>query len=93
MDYYGRSRRNSYLLYTLPTQGKLLGVLFYEASTRTSCSFQAAMLRLGGGVVPLNVESSSAKKGESLEGLVTVLSRISFYHKEIGMIVACRPLY
>ena len=31
------------------------------------------MLRLGGGVVPLNVESSSAKKGESLEGWVTVL--------------------
>jgi carbamoyl-phosphate synthase/aspartate carbamoyltransferase/dihydroorotase len=54
-------------------KGKLLGLLFYEASTRTSCSFQAAMLRLGGGVVPLNVESSSAKKGESLEDTVSMM--------------------
>ena len=54
-------------------QGKLLGVLFFEASTRTSCSFQAAMLRLGGGVVPLNVEVSSAKKGENLEGIYAIL--------------------
>ena len=50
------------------SQGKLLGLMFYEVSTRTSSSFQAAMLRLGGGVIPLYNESSSAKKGESLEG-------------------------
>ena len=56
------------LSHDLLLQGKLLGVLFYEVSTRTSCSFQAAMLRLGGGVVPLNVDNSSTKKGESLEG-------------------------
>ena len=51
--------------------------MFYEVSTRTSCSFQAAMLRLGGGVVPLNVEVSSAKKGESLEGQGSLVSRFS----------------
>ena len=58
-----------------PLQGKLLGVLFFEASTRTSCSFQAAMLRLGGGVVPLHNDTSSASKGESLEGQDKCLGR------------------
>ena len=42
--------------------------MFYEVSTRTSCSFQAAMQRLGGGVVAMNKESSSAMKGETLTG-------------------------
>lgn len=45
--------------------------MFYEVSTRTSCSFQAAMQRLGGGVVAMNKESSSVMKGESLEGKQT----------------------
>ena len=42
--------------------------MFYEVSTRTSCSFQAAMQRLGGGVVSMTKESSSVMKGESLAG-------------------------
>lgn len=42
--------------------------MFYEVSTRTMCSFQTAMQRLGGSVVTLTKDSSSIMKGESLEG-------------------------
>jgi len=44
--------------------------LFYEPSTRTSCSFQAAMLKLGGNVITINEQFSSAQKGESLEDTI-----------------------
>ena len=59
---------NVSLLSSLLLQGKLMASMFYEVSTRTSCSFQAAMQRLGGGVVSLTKESSSVMKGESLAG-------------------------
>lgn len=42
--------------------------VFYEVSTRTSVSFSVAMQRLGGRVVHIDESSSSAQKGESLEG-------------------------
>jgi carbamoyl-phosphate synthase/aspartate carbamoyltransferase/dihydroorotase len=42
--------------------------VFYEVSTRTSCSFSAAMQRLGGRVIVMDEASSSVKKGETLEG-------------------------
>ena len=45
-----------------------MALMFYEASTRTQCSFMAAMQRLGGTTVVMNVETSSVKKGETLEG-------------------------
>ena len=54
------------------TQGKILGSMFFEVSTRTFCSFQAAMQRLGGSVVTMAKESSSVMKGESLEGIVLI---------------------
>lgn len=43
--------------------------MFFEASTRTSGSFQVAMQRLGGTVFCINPSDSSLKKGESLEGI------------------------
>lgn len=49
-------------------QGKVMASVFYEVSTRTSCSFSAAMLRLGGQVIYMDETSSSVKKGETLEG-------------------------
>jgi hypothetical protein len=49
-------------------QGKVMASVFYEVSTRTSCSFSAAMQRLGGRVVAMDEASSSVKKGETLEG-------------------------
>merc|ERR1719333_1938989 len=53
--------------------GKILATVFYEPSTRTSCSFQAAMLRLGGSVITVNESSSSAAKGETLSDTVRSL--------------------
>ena len=48
-------------------KGKILATLFFEPSTRTRLSFEAAMQRLGGGVISLgSLESSSVAKGESL---------------------------
>lgn len=45
---------------------RILANVFYEPSTRTSCSFAAAMMRLGGSVLQVNESTSSAVKGESL---------------------------
>jgi len=52
-------------------KGKILATLFYEPSTRTRLSFEAAMQRLGGGVIGMgSVESSSVAKGETLADTV-----------------------
>ncbi|MEM2962950.1 MAG: aspartate carbamoyltransferase [Candidatus Anstonellales archaeon] len=45
--------------------GKIIATLFFEPSTRTKISFQAAAKRLGADVVDFNQETSSLKKGES----------------------------
>ena len=62
-----------------PLNGKILTTLFYEASTRTRLSFEAAMLKLGGGVISTEnaKEFSSAIKGESLEDTARVVSKYS----------------
>jgi aspartate carbamoyltransferase catalytic subunit len=53
---------------------KLLGMLFFEPSTRTKMSFTAAMKRLGGDIVDMGpVDQSSVKKGESLADTVRVV--------------------
>ncbi len=70
-------------------QGKILANLFYEPSTRTSSSFMAAMLRLGGQVIPINnVQYSSVTKGESLPDTVRTLESyadvIVLRHPEVG---------
>mmetsp|Transcript_102174 Transcript_102174/g.181458 ORF Transcript_102174/g.181458 Transcript_102174/m.181458 type:complete len:368 (-) Transcript_102174:92-1195(-) len=54
-------------------KGKVLASVFYEPSTRTNCSFQAAMLRLGGQVISVNESSSSVAKGETLSDTVRCL--------------------
>ena len=54
--------------------GELLALCFFEPSTRTRMSFDAAMKRLGGDTVDMgHVESSSVKKGESLADTVRVI--------------------
>jgi aspartate carbamoyltransferase catalytic subunit len=55
-------------------EGALLGLCFFEPSTRTKMSFTAAAKRLGGDVVDMGpVGSSSVKKGESLADTVRVV--------------------
>ncbi|MDI6721205.1 MAG: aspartate carbamoyltransferase [Candidatus Aenigmarchaeota archaeon] len=56
--------------------GKILATLFYEPSTRTRFSFEAAMHRLGGSVIATENASqfSSAAKGETLEDTIRVIS-------------------
>ncbi|XP_055844101.1 CAD protein [Episyrphus balteatus] len=55
-------------------KGKIMASVFYEVSTRTSCSFAAAMQRLGGRVIYMDETSSSVKKGETLEDSVAVMA-------------------
>ena len=55
-------------------RGKIMASIFYEPSTRTKASFDAAMQRLGGRVVSIDEINSSAKKGESLDDSVAVMS-------------------
>ena len=55
--------------------GKKLATLFYEPSTRTRLSFEAAMLNLGGSVLGFSsADSSSASKGESVADTIRVVS-------------------
>lgn len=55
--------------------GRLLGTLFYEPSTRTRLSFETAMLRLGGKVIGFaGAQLSSASKGESISDTLKVVS-------------------
>ena len=55
--------------------GKKLATLFYEPSTRTRLSFEAAMLNLGGSVLGFqSADASSAAKGESVADTVRVIS-------------------
>ncbi|XP_025986539.1 CAD protein isoform X1 [Solenopsis invicta] len=58
-------------------KGKIMASIFYEVSTRTSCSFAAAMERLGGRVIYMDGSTSSVKKGETLEDSVTVMAGYS----------------
>lgn len=56
-------------------KGKKLATLFYEPSTRTRLSFEAAMLNLGGSVLGFSsAECSSATKGESVADTIRVVS-------------------
>ncbi|MDO4788986.1 MAG: aspartate carbamoyltransferase [Johnsonella sp.] len=62
-------------LYSQCCRGKKLATLFYEPSTRTRLSFEAAMLNLGGSVLGFHsADSSSAAKGESVSDTIRVIS-------------------
>ena len=61
--------------YAHKCEGKKLATLFYEPSTRTRLSFEAAMMNLGGNVIGFsNAASSSAAKGESVSDTIRMIS-------------------
>ena len=56
-------------------KGKKIATLFYEPSTRTRLSFEAAMINLGGSVLGFSsADSSSASKGESVSDTIRIIS-------------------
>jgi aspartate carbamoyltransferase catalytic subunit len=69
--------------------GYVLATLFFEPSTRTRLSFEAAMQRLGGGVIGFSsAESSSTAKGETLADTIRTVDQyadiIAMRHPQIG---------
>ncbi len=61
--------------YAHKCEGKKLATLFFEPSTRTRLSFEAAMYELGGNVLSMaSASSSSAAKGESVADTAQVIS-------------------
>jgi len=73
-------------------KGKILSTLFYEASTRTRISFEAAMIKLGGSVIsnPGMVQFSSVSKGETLKDTAKVIGSycdiMAIRHPEKGSV-------
>jgi len=82
--------------YSKKCAGKKLATLFFEPSTRTRLSFEAAMYELGGNVLGFSeAQSSSAAKGESVSDTIKVVSYyadiIAMRHpKEGAPVVACQ---
>lgn len=69
--------------YSEKCRGKKLATLFFEPSTRTRLSFEAAMYELGGNVLGFSqASSSSASKGESVADTISV---VSYYADIIAM--------
>lgn len=69
-------------------KGKVLCTVFYEPSTRTSSSFDAAMKRCGGQVVQVAAETSSVQKGETLADTIRTLAcygdAVVIRHPQVG---------
>lgn len=69
-------------------KGKVLCTLFYEPSTRTSASFDAAMKRCGGQVLQVTADSSSVMKGETLADTIRSVGcyadAIVLRHPDVG---------
>ncbi len=82
--------------YAHACEGKKLATLFYEPSTRTRLSHEAAMLNLGGSVLGFSsAESSSAAKGESVSDTIRTVSCYADicamrHPKEGAPMVACQ---
>lgn len=71
----GQDIMNNQSKYAHVCDGKKLATLFYEPSTRTRLSFEAAMINMGGQVLGFSeASSSSASKGESVADTIRVIS-------------------
>jgi aspartate carbamoyltransferase catalytic subunit len=77
---------------------KVIGTVFYEPSTRTSCSFQAAAARLGGNYIHVDGQgnTSTGKKGETLQDTIQCLQCYTdctiLRHPVKGSIAKCLPV-
>ena len=89
--------------YSEACHGKKMATLFFEPSTRTRLSFEAAMYELGGNIISVSsADSSSAAKGESVADTAKVVSCyadiITMRHPKEGaplvasMNLGCSPL-
>lgn len=82
--------------YARACEGKKLATLFYEPSTRTRLSHEAAMMNLGGGIMGFSsADSSSASKGESVADTIRTISCYADicamrHPKEGAPMVACQ---
>lgn len=75
---------------------KVVGHLFFEPSTRTKCSFQAATYKIGGNVINYDDKYSSSKKGETIEDTIRTMEQycdaLVIRHPEKGMIKKCSSI-
>lgn len=72
---YSQTIKNNPTQYKNRLTGKILGLAFFEPSTRTRLSFESAILRLGGQTSGFTSETgTSLEKGESLSDTITMLS-------------------
>ncbi len=73
---FAREIEKSPIAFSDLCKGKVMGALFFEPSTRTRLSFEAAMHRLGGSVIGFSeAASSSTTKGESLVDTIRTVSQ------------------
>ena len=78
-------------------KGRIVFNVFYENSTRTAMSFATATHRLGANSIPLSVEHSSVKKGETLEDTARTLNAMRpdalvIRHRENGAPAVVAPI-
>src|SRR5262252_1588231 len=70
-----KSRQRSATLYQ-PLKGKTLAMIFEKNSTRTRVSFEAGMQQLGGGALFLSTRDTQLGRGEPIEDVAEVISRM-----------------
>ena len=77
-------KHNKYESFNQILKNKIFGLLFYTPSTRTRCSFECAIKKMGGEVLNISEEGSSVKKGETLKDTIKSLEQYCD-----GLIVRC----